>query len=171
MDWKALGEELAKIGLPLLGAALPLPGGMAIGTALASAIGNASAKPEDILATLTANADAVQKAKEFESTHQERLMQMSYDNEVRMAQLATGQVEAVNKTLQTESMGGSYWQRNHHAFESSFVCLMIAGIYIGLPLARIPVPTVDPTVWLMLGGILGVTAWQRGQVNRAVVSG
>ena len=171
MDWKTFGQELAQIGLPLLGAALPLPGGAAIGTALASALGSSSVKPEDILSTLTANADAVQKAKEFEATHQERLLQMNYDYELKMAMSAQGQVDAVNKTLQTESMGGSYWQRNHHAFESSFVCLMIAGMYIGLPLARIPVPNVDPTVWLMLGGILGVTAWQRGQVNKAVVGG
>jgi hypothetical protein len=29
MDLKTLGAQLAKIGLPLLGAALPIPGGMA----------------------------------------------------------------------------------------------------------------------------------------------
>lgn len=79
MDWKALGESIAKIGLPLLGAVLPVPGGAAIGTALASAIGSPSAKPEDILATLTASADAVTKAKQFEETHQETMLKMQID--------------------------------------------------------------------------------------------
>jgi hypothetical protein len=33
---------------------------------------------------------------------------------------------------------------------------------------KLPVPVVDPMAWMMLGGILGVTAWQRGQANVAV---
>ena len=33
MDWKQLGEKIVSMGLPLLGAALPLPGGAAIGAA------------------------------------------------------------------------------------------------------------------------------------------
>lgn len=82
MDLKDFGIALAKLGLPLLGAALPVPGGAALGTALASAIGSGSAKPEDLLATLTANADAVEKAKEFEATHQERLIDLAQQNEL-----------------------------------------------------------------------------------------
>jgi len=82
MDWKDLGEEVAKIGLPLLGAVLPIPGGAAIGTALASAIG--SGKPEDILTALTANADAVLKAKQFEETHRETMLQMQLKYETDM---------------------------------------------------------------------------------------
>jgi L-cysteine desulfidase len=76
MDLKSFGESLAKIGLPLLGAVLPIPGGAALGTALASMIGAGSGKPEDILAALTANADALEKAKEFEATHAETMLQL-----------------------------------------------------------------------------------------------
>jgi hypothetical protein len=76
MDWKALGEQAAKIGLPLLGAVLPIPGGAAIGTALASAIGASSADPQDILTALTASADTQLKAKQFEQTHQETMLQI-----------------------------------------------------------------------------------------------
>ena len=75
MDWKTLGEQVAKIGLPLLGAVLPIPGGAAIGTALASAIG-ANADPESVLAALTSNADAQLKARQFELTHQETMLQI-----------------------------------------------------------------------------------------------
>jgi len=76
MDLESLGSEIAKIGLPLLGAILPIPGGAAIGTALASAIGSTSSKPEDILTALTTSADAVEKAKEFQATHTETMLQL-----------------------------------------------------------------------------------------------
>lgn len=158
MDWKALGESIAKIGLPLLGAVLPVPGGAAIGTALASAIGSPSTKPEDILATLTASADAVTKAKQFEETHQETMLKLTVDAEV-------AQVEAVNKTLQTEAMGGSWLQRNHHALESMLTVSFVIAVYFVLPLLKIPVPVIPEFAFMMLGAILGVTAWQRGQAN------
>lgn len=86
MDFVELAKQVAKIGLPLLGAVLPIPGGAAIGTALASAIGSPSAAPADILATLTSSAEAVQKAKEFEATHQERMLDLQQQHELGMFQ-------------------------------------------------------------------------------------
>lgn len=86
MDWKGIGESIAKLGLPLLGAVLPIPGGMAIGTALASAIGSPSGDPQDVLATLTASSDAVLKARQFELSHQETMMQMQLKYETDMYQ-------------------------------------------------------------------------------------
>ena len=80
MDLKTFGESLAKIGLPLLGAVLPIPGGAALGSALASAIGAGSAAPEDVLAALTSNADTLEKAKEFEATHSETMLQLQLAN-------------------------------------------------------------------------------------------
>lgn len=78
MDWKELGAAVAKIGLPLLGAILPIPGGAAIGSALAAAIGAPGDQPQDILTALTSSAEAVQKAKEFEMTHEEKMMEMLF---------------------------------------------------------------------------------------------
>lgn len=86
MDFAELAKQVAKIGLPLLGAVLPIPGGAAIGTALAAAIGSPSAAPADILATLTSSAEAVQKAKEFELTHQERMLDLQQRHELGMYQ-------------------------------------------------------------------------------------
>ena len=162
MDWKSLAESVAKLGLPLLGAVLPVPGGAAIGAALAAAIGAKSGSPGDILASLTASADALQKAKEFEATHQEKMLQIILDAQNRA-------LEAVNKTLQTEAMGGSWLQRNHHALESLATVAAIISIYFVLPLAGKAVPAIPESAFLMLGAILGVTAWQRGQANTAVV--
>jgi hypothetical protein len=88
MDIKGVLQGFAKIGLPLLGAALPVPGGVAIGTALAGLIGAGDGatpvKPEDILAKLTQDAEALEKAKEFEETHQEKLLSIAADQEGRL---------------------------------------------------------------------------------------
>lgn len=86
MDFTSIAGQIAKIGLPLLGAVLPIPGGAALGTALASYIGSPSAKPEDILATLTASADAVEKAKEFQTTHTETMLQLHQSYALQMYQ-------------------------------------------------------------------------------------
>jgi len=82
MDIKAILEGFAKIGLPILGAALPIPGGMAIGGALASMIGADSPKADDILAKLTSSSEALEKAKEFQLTHQETLIKLATDAEI-----------------------------------------------------------------------------------------
>lgn len=116
MDLIELAKQVAKIGLPLLGAVLPIPGGAAIGTALASAIGSPSAKPEDILATLTSSAEAVQKAREFELTHQERMLDLQQRHELGMYQTEvddrksarerdTGTKDGVNRILAYSVVG------------------------------------------------------------------
>jgi hypothetical protein len=80
MNLKEFGQSLAKIGLPLLGTILPIPGGAALGTALAAAIGADSSTPEDIMQALTSNADAMQKAKEFQITHTETMLKLHQDH-------------------------------------------------------------------------------------------
>jgi hypothetical protein len=79
MDIKSIAEGFAKIGLPILGAALPVPGGAAIGGMLASMIGSDSVKPEDILAKLTQDAQALERAKEFQTTHEETMVKIATD--------------------------------------------------------------------------------------------
>jgi hypothetical protein len=164
MDIAAYAKKIAEYGLPLLGAALPVPGGAAIGAALASAIASPSAAQADILSTLQASADAVAKARQFESDHAEHMLKIATDAEV-------AQVQAVNATLQTEAMAGSWLQRNHHAIESLTATSSVIAIYFALPLLHEPVPTVPEFAWVMLGGILGVTAWQRGAANVVAAKG
>jgi hypothetical protein len=86
MDLKALGEQIAKLGLPLLGAALPIPGGAAIGAALASALGT-DGTPEATAAALLDPA-ALQKAREFEATHAEAMLKLQIEQEANEAQAA-----------------------------------------------------------------------------------
>lgn len=157
MDLKDFGQTIAKLGLPLLGAALPIPGGAAIGTALANYIGSPSAKPEDILQTLTASADAVEKAKEFETTHQETLLKIQTDAEIRS-------VEAVNASIQAEAKADhwpTYGWRPFIGFQFGFY-VMAQWV---LPMLNQKPPTVDPQLMLVIGAILGVASYFRGKAQ------
>lgn len=158
MDWKDLAKHLAGIGLPILGGSIGGPAGAIIGKGLAAALGlGADATPEQTATALgSMNGDQLVALKAIEA-------QMAKD------QLAanTALVESVNKTLQTEAMGGSWLQKNHHAIESLIVVGNICAIYFILPILKIPVPAIPEAAFLMLGAILGVTAWQRGAANVA----
>lgn len=156
MQPKDFIAEFAKIGLPLIGAALPIPGGAAIGAAIAQEIGAPSSAPADILKTVQSSADAASKAIAFQLRHQETLLRITVDAE-------RAQVEAVNKTLQTDAAGPGYWQRSHHAFECSAFVLMCIGDYFVLPLLHIPTPSIPEFAFMAMGAVLGVTAWHNAQ--------
>lgn len=184
MDWKELGESVAKLGLPLLGAALPIPGGEAIGAALASHIGATSGNPEDILATLTQSADAVQKAKEFELTHQETMLKITSDYQIAQRQADSADVTAVNQTMQAEaanSANENWWQKGWRPFNGyvvgvqsaiacNFVCyLLYKGIMLNNAAAINSIPAVAIAIASILaipGAAVGITAWHRGVVQR-----
>jgi hypothetical protein len=162
MDWKELGAEVAKIGLPLLGAVLPIPGGVAIGTALASAIGAKSTNPSDIFAKLSASADALQKAKEFELTHQEKMLQLGLDFDKAMRQADSVDILSVNTSIQAEAKSEHWAQWAWRPYNGFLYGTMIILCYFALPLAKIVPPLIPSEVWLGWGALLGITAWHRG---------
>lgn len=43
--------------------------------------------------------------------------------------------------------------------------LLAFAVYVGLPLARVPVPVVPTEVWLTFGGVLGAASWFRGKTQ------
>jgi len=167
MNLMDFGKELARIGLPLLGAALPLPGGAALGQLLASKItGDPGAKPEDILAQLSQNADALAKAKELEMKHEETILQIQVDAEKSARDAEQRQLETINATIQADARGSGWFQRNHHGIECLLSVITVLCVYFGLPLAHVPVPDVPANAWLMLMAFTGVAAWQHGQTTR-----
>lgn len=187
MDLKAFGIAIAKLGLPLLGAALPIPGGMAIGTALAGYIGSPTAKPEDILATISGNADALVKAKQFELTHQETMLKLQTDYEISQRQSDSADLVAVNTTMQEEakqSANENWWQTGWRPFNGyvvgsgSFVavCYVCTLFYNAMTLKDAPtiatvvamVPQLAFSVAAILGvpgAAVGITAWHRGKMQ------
>ena len=158
MNLKDLGKQLAAIGLPLLGGAVAGPGGAVAMKGLVSVLGlGADATPEQTAAALG------------NVTGEQLVAMRSLEADLAKAELtaSTAQIETVNKTLQTEAMGGSWLQRNHHAIESLATVGLVWAVYFVLPIAKIPVPAIPESAWLTLGAILGVTAWMRGQANVA----
>lgn len=157
MDWKEISQDLVKIS-PVLSGLIGGPAGAGIGSLIASVLGCGNS-PSEVQQALITNPDAAVKLKEIEA-------------QVQIAQItsAASQIQSVNQTLQADAKGESWWQRNHHAFESSFTLLMVAAIYILLPVLKIPVPIVDPTVWIMIAAILGVKAWQQGEIGKVNAS-
>lgn len=187
MDWKAIGEAFAKIGLPLLGAALPIPGGMAIGSALASAIGSPSGKPEDILVALGANADAMQKARQFELENRTKLMEMAYNYEVEQRKADSADVASVNATMVAEAVNAAnedWYQkawRPFNGFVVGFASLVtVAGVLwlswlalAGKDLNALnAIPTIVSSIAMVLaipGAAVGITAWHRGRAQIAEI--
>jgi hypothetical protein len=183
MDWKDLGESLAKIGLPLLGAALPIPGGAAIGTALASWIGSPSTNPTDILATINASAEAAAKAKQFELENHQALMKMALDYELEQRKADTADLASVNATMQAEataSANENWWQTGWRPF-NGYVLGMASMVTVGgvLYLAFLAlsgkdanalnaIPTIVSSIAMVLaipGAAVGITAWHRGRAQ------
>lgn len=102
MDWKDIGVTLAKMGLPLLGAALPIPGGAAIGSALVAALGpdkdgDVPQTAQDLVKRLTMDPEARQRAIEFQAQHRERMTSMLLDHEHRMTQSADADRDGARK--------------------------------------------------------------------------
>lgn len=184
IDWKSVGEAAAKIGLPLLGAALTVPGGVAIGTALASAIGSKSGKPEDIISILTSSEEARQKAVEFERAHHRTLMQLQLDYEIKQRQADSTDIVAVNETMRAEaanSANENWWQKGWRPFNGYVVGLssLIAVIYvctlfyeamqkgdaasIATVCSQVPALAMAiATILAVPGAAVGITAWHRG---------
>lgn len=165
MDWKEIGSKLAEIGLPLLGAVLPIPGGSAICNALASAINAKSTSPEDILSAITSNADMLQKAKEFEATNQQILLKIQVDYEIAMRKADSDDVANVNTSIQAEAKSDHWPTYSWRPFNGFLFGITIFGVYFLLPLLHIVVPTIPETVWVAWGAVLGVASWFRGKAQ------
>lgn len=187
MNLVDFAKSIAAFGLPLIGAALPIPGGMAIGTALASAIGATSSKPEDILATLTSSADAVLKARQFEQEQRERLIQMAYTYEVEQRKADSADVAAVNVTMQAEAAASAtenWWQKGWRPFNGYVLgvasLVTVGGVFFLAYLALSgkdtnalnAIPTIVTSIAMVLaipGAAVGITAWHRGRMQVAEV--
>lgn len=183
MDWKDLGASLAKIGLPLLGAALPIPGGAAIGSMLASVIGSPSANPTDILATINASAEAAAKAKQFEEENRTTLMQKAFDYELEQRKADSADLAAVNASMQAEaaaSANENWWQTGWRPFNGYVLgvasLITVAGVFYLAFLALSgkdanalnAIPTIVSSIAMVLaipGAAVGITAWHRGRAQ------
>ncbi len=111
------------------------------------------------------------RLKQIAADLQDHLAQYGLQLQTAQVAAAASQVASVNGTLQADARGDSWLQKNHHAIESLSTVACVIGVYLGLPAFHVPVPTVPGEVFVMLGAICGVTAWQHGQVNQKIAEG
>jgi roadblock/LC7 domain-containing protein len=179
-DWKALGSQVASIGLPLIGAALAGPGGAAIGTALASHLGLSSGKPENILAALTSDANQIAKAREFELANQTKLIEIAVNAQIEARKADSADIASVNATMTAEAVASAnetWFQKGWRplngyvvgltgGFAVVFICYLC---YLGVIAHDAAALGAIPAVAMAITGILavpgaavGITAWHRG---------
>lgn len=163
MDWKSIGEAIAKLGLPALGTALLGPAGGLVGNMLANAIGSDKKDPQAILEALTANADALQKAKEFEANHSKDILQI-HMNALVASDHAQSEVNL--EEAKSDSLFKSGWRP-----AAGWVCVSALGYqFLARPvfswlaenmLAWKAMPSLETdTLMTLLFGLLGLGAYR-----------
>ena len=167
MNWSDVGNTLKTIAgdaLPILGGALGGPLGSEVGTMAAKVLGVANT-PNAVNEALKTDPQAAEKLAQIESDEKVKLAQIAAQAVAQQAESKASIIEAINKTIQSEAIGRSWLQRNAQAVCKISTVGCVVAIYFVLPLAHIAVPPIPGDVWLMLGGILGVTAWHDGRAK------
>ncbi|MGO9314536.1 MAG: peptidoglycan DD-metalloendopeptidase family protein [Syntrophobacteraceae bacterium] len=77
MDWKELGENVVKLGAPLLGTVMGGPAGGVVGGLVAQLFGADPAKPDDIMSKMNSDPQATTKLQDLQTKHQEGLDELN----------------------------------------------------------------------------------------------
>ena len=169
MDWADVARKAAEVGLPLLGAALPIPGGAALGGVLAHFLsGGQSVSPESVIAAL-GDPTQLEKAREFEVANRTTILQITTAAE-------TAQIQAVNATMQAEAGSANWPTWTWRPFIGFMFGLMTGGVYFIMPMFHIVPPAIPQEVFMAYMAILGVASWGHSKAladpnNNAVTRG
>jgi hypothetical protein len=163
MDWKDIANAVGEAA-PILGTLIGGPAGTAIGGLVAAALGTANT-PAAVSAALATDPDAAVKLKQIEADQSVQLRQLTVQDAANALSAETARIQAVNATMQAEASASHWPTYTWRPFIGFVAGIMVFGCYFVLPLLKIPVPPVPETVWLMLGGILGVASFYRGKAQ------
>jgi hypothetical protein len=155
---KSIGNALAEIGLPILGAALPIPGGAALGKLLAGKLtGNSNASTQDVLLAL-GTPEGLAEARKFELTHEETILRINTEHDIAMRKEETLQVQSVNTTMQAEASAANWPTYTWRPFLGFISGVMILGNYFLLPLFGKQSVIVPMEAWMFLSAVLGLAS-------------
>lgn len=138
-DWKKVGQKVADVA-PMLGTALGGPAGAALGAIVASTLGTAN-NPDEVLAKLQADPDALLRIKELEQ--QER-------DSIRSHTLAMAQAELADQQ-QARQVHKDHWMP---AALTIALAVMISLISTGLFFVIVPESSKE-VLFLIVGQLLG----------------
>jgi hypothetical protein len=163
MDWKDIASTVGKAA-PILGTLIGGPAGGTVGALIASALG-VSNTPDAVSVALQTNPDAAVKLAQIEADQKVKLQELVTDQAKAEIQAAAQAISDVNKTIQAEAASEHWPSYSWRPFIGFVAGTMVFGVYFVLPLAKVPVPAVPESVWMMLGAILGVASWFRGKMQ------
>jgi len=161
--WGDLEGVLSGIA-PTVGTLIGGPVGGAVGLLVSKVLG-CDATPDAVSQALATNPNAAVQLKQLEVQEATTLTQLKQATEVATIQADTSRQTSVDGIISTEAKGDSWLQRNWHPIGCLVVIALIVSLYFLFPLLTgfglvIAIPVVPEAVWMMLGAILGVTAWQ-----------
>lgn len=182
MDLTSIGKELARIGLPILGEILPIPGAAAITRVLANQIGAASSDPGDILSKLATDPKALAEARKFEAENRATMLRIITEHEARMRAADSQDLATINATIQAELVNAAQEAWYQKAWRPAcgfsvaagsfaavlFVCALFYQALISGDIASTVsvVPSLASAIALILGvpgAAVGIAAWHRGR--------
>ena len=105
------------------------------------------------------------KLKQIEAEQTTRLRELAVTAENNRLQAEAAQLATVNTSIQAETKADHWPTYAWRPFIGFVTGVMVFGDYFVLPLARIPVPSVPESVWIMLASILGVASFWRGKMQ------
>lgn len=168
MNWKDIAPIVAR-SAPLLGTLLGGPAGAAAGALVSAALG-VGADPGAVEQALAVSPDAAVKLAQIEATRSTELEALVVSAEANRLAADTAALQAVNATMQAEGRSEHWPQWGWRPFIGFVFGVMVLGCYFVLPLAKVPVPPVPESVWLMFGAVLGVASWFRGKEKISAAS-
>lgn len=96
-----------------------------------------------------------------------QLETLAAEKEVRLAEIAAGNLRTVNETMREEAKSEHWPQFSWRPFNGFCFPLAVILVYFVLPMAGKTVPDVPQWVWAGWLSILGVATWDRGKAKRA----
>ncbi len=175
MNWNEFGKKIAKYA-PLIGDALPVPGGAAIGSIIASTFGGNPGDLDDLTRRIEADSEAALKLRQLEVQHSLKLQELAMQRAAHAMAADTQRIESINMTMRAEAKSDKWWTSGWRPFwgfisgiaffvqVTAIAYLMVsqpkdAGVAIGA-IGNLSV------FWAVPLAILGVSAWHRGVEKR-----
>jgi hypothetical protein len=182
ISWKDVGKKIAQFGATLLGGALAGPvGAEALGGMVADALGT-EATPKAVLEKISHDQEAIQKLRQIEAQHKERILEIRLAAVKHQIEQDTARIAEVNRTMRVESKSEHWPQyswRPYWGFASgtAFVFLVAFCCYLAYlaikslnPAAMGMIPTLIASftgLFGIAGAVLGITAWGRNKYKLA----
>ncbi len=177
VNFAEIGKKIAALGLPLLANAI-VPGGGAVVSMIASALGLTDSTPDAIAQALQTNPDAAIRLKELEARHTERLEEIALQGRQAELTAQTAQQGNINRTMQAELNAPSKWKSGWRPLFGYMAALGFGGLLAGLIVAVFKEPgsagklVESATIILtMMLAVLGVNIRSRSQDKQAAIPG